>query len=343
MRLYKLYLGLAFLATFYACQTDQPPQQAILNENGAPISPKNFSKIQGNCYQLHSHYLSEALIIEAKDGLIRGEGQGMTLHDEVFYSVSLDGVCADGYCEVSIQRSIEGQANTKQKERWRQQERGWTVESGFALLEIPTHEITYRRIRCAERPDDKYEFEAILGFSEGVGVMRQNGLFGLIDTNYNVLVPPIYAMLSFVSEGTVVFADTIEEHKGKVGIMDINGQTITPPIYINAIPFFEGLAGVMPRNGKGFGFIDRSGKMVIPAKYQQIQGSIDNPLSPSFSDGLAAVAIDSKWGFIDKTGKTIIPLLYEAAQPFINGRAQVVYQGRWITIDKSGNCVANCD
>lgn len=50
-----------------------------------------------------------------------------------------------------------------------------------------------------------------------------------------------------------------------------------------------------------WGFRDASGKIVIPAKYDQVQ---------DFSNGLAAVATGTlsraKWGFIDKTGNMVI-------------------------------------
>jgi hypothetical protein len=42
------------------------------------------------------------------------------------------------------------------------------------------------------------------------------------------------------------------------------------------------------------GFIDKTGKMVIPPQY----GS-----ATAFSEWLAPVKLDGKWGFIDKSGK----------------------------------------
>lgn len=65
-----------------------------------------------------------------------------------------------------------------------------------------------------------------------------------------------------------------------------------------------------------------------------------------FSEGLAAVRIDSKWGYIDKTGKEVIPFIYDWACDFSEGLACVrinnttsVYGGHFGFIDKTGNVV----
>jgi WG containing repeat len=68
---------------------------------------------------------------------------------------------------------------------------------------------------------------------------------------------------------------------------------------------------------EGVGYIDKAGHFVVQPKF--VHGN-------SFSEGLAAVAVDSapvslaptkvKWGYIDKTGKYIIEPQFEKAYPF---------------------------
>ena len=75
----------------------------------------------------------------------------------------------------------------------------------------------------------------------------------------------------------------------------------------------EGLARI-ERDGK-YGFIDNTGQVVIPPKYD---------LAWDFSEGLARVSQNGKYGFIDKTGKVVIPLKYDKADSFYNGVAGVL-------------------
>jgi hypothetical protein len=46
-------------------------------------------------------------------------------------------------------------------------------------------------------------------------------------------------------------------------------------------------------------------------------------LGKPFSDGLAAVRVESKWGYIDKTGKFVIEPQFVGAGPFSEGLAAV--------------------
>ena len=75
----------------------------------------------------------------------------------------------------------------------------------------------------------------------------------------------------------------------------------------------DGLARI-ERDGK-YGFIDQTGKVVIPLNYDDTW---------SFSEGLALVSRNGKYGFIDKTSKVVIPLKYDKADSFNNGVAGVL-------------------
>ncbi len=81
--------------------------------------------------------------------------------------------------------------------------------------------------------------------------------------------------------------------------------------------------------GETWGFIDKSDKMVIPAKFDDAE---------SFSEGLALVSSDYKYGYIDKTGSFVIPAQYKLAKSFSEDVASVT--GGQFTlscyIDKSG-------
>lgn len=55
-----------------------------------------------------------------------------------------------------------------------------------------------------------------------------------------------------------------------------------------------------------------------------------------FSEGLAAVLIDGRYGFIDGRGNTVIQPSYEAAFDFSEGLARVKIGGKWAFIDRFG-------
>src|SRR6185312_11298582 len=98
--------------------------------------------------------------------------------------------------------------------------------------------------------------------------------------------------------------------------------------------------------GKKWGFIDKTGKLIVPAIYDEVV---------HFSAGLAIVRKAGKTGYIDKTGKLVIPLMYLETTPFNDrGTAEVSIgqkpaappakggqstppERKWGIIDKSNN------
>ena len=96
--------------------------------------------------------------------------------------------------------------------------------------------------------------------------------------------------------------------------------------------YSEGLARVC--NDYYWGFIDKSGTLVIPFKYREAQ---------SFSEGLACVYLNNRWGFIDKSDTEVIPFKYTNARSFHEGLAAVsLPNGRYGFIDKSGTEIIPC-
>lgn len=106
------------------------------------------------------------------------------------------------------------------------------------------------------------------------------------------------------------------------------------------------------------GYIDRSGKVVIPPQF---------PAAGEFSEGLAAVQVEKTtshpsmgglWGYIDSSGKILIKPRYNEVRPFKDGKAIVheggkinhredtpsVWEGgRWMEIDALGKVLRILD
>jgi len=78
-----------------------------------------------------------------------------------------------------------------------------------------------------------------------------------------------------------------------------------------------------------WGYVDRSGRVVIPPKYDE---------AAEFSNGYAVVTLNKKSGVIDKTGKLTVPLVYDTiigevykgVVPFCSGNCSYdSNDGRW--------------
>lgn len=225
-----------------------------------------------------------------------------------------------------------------------------------------------------------FKYGAIRGFSDDGyaaacdGEPGFGGKWGLIDTKGKTVVPLIYDDFFDSRKGPTAF-----KKNRKWGYIGNDGKAVTPFIYELAYSFNEGYAsvkkdgkwGLISADGKlaveciyaeitnclpdeliavnkgtekkpSWGFIDRSGKTVIPFIYDH---------AIPFTDGLAAVRKDGKAGYIDKSGKTVIPFIYDSAAPFSEGLAYVSINAdlkkemthRHIIIDKTGKIVFELD
>ncbi len=122
------------------------------------------------------------------------------------------------------------------------------------------------------------------------------------------------------------------------GIIDGTGRMVIPPTpsYTRLGSFHEGLAQY---HGRGVGFIDRAGRIRIPARFDE---------ASDFSEGLAFVRPlvpfplqeKSKFGFIDRQGKLVIPYRFEWVSGFHDGLAAVqLSKGKYGFIDKTGKVI----
>ena len=125
---------------------------------------------------------------------------------------------------------------------------------------------------------------------------------------------------------------------GRSGLINKSGDIVVPLEYLYCSNCFnEGLSVVSP-NFAEWGFVDKSGKIVISLKYNAAN---------TFSEGLAEVRKGDKCGFINKYGDTVIPFEYDLTTPFNDGLAYVEKHygdnaGRYF-IDKTGQVALNVD
>jgi len=112
--------------------------------------------------------------------------------------------------------------------------------------------------------------------------------------------------------------------------------------WILALCMFFAACAALADGGYGYGFIDRSGNVVIEPQFDW---------ASNFSEDYACVfrgtlskydqPEDGKYGFIDRSGNLVINFLYDKATRFSGGVAAVKKNGKFGLIDKSGETVVD--
>lgn len=114
---------------------------------------------------------------------------------------------------------------------------------------------------------------------------------GLINHKGEVIIKPIYDFVGLVEDD---MADIMDNEK--VGYFNVKNLQIIEPQYEDGNEFSEGLAGVKNENDK-WGFIDSTGTLIIPFKYDNIDWYFEN-------DSIE-VELNSKEFYINKKDEII--------------------------------------
>lgn len=139
-----------------------------------------------------------------------------------------------------------------------------------------------------------------------------------------------------------------EDDKKMMVYLNERGQEIFPELKFtmdrwtwiehgNAHPFCEGLSLFRDPESRKYGYFDRNGHIVIPAKFTD---ALD------FSDGLAVVSEnegygEQTWGYINTQGEYVIPAKFHTRPSSFNSGYAVAYKsnGEHVWIDKMGKTV----
>lgn len=99
--------------------------------------------------------------------------------------------------------------------------------------------------------------------------------------------------------------------------------------------FQEGLCLIQDQETNLYGFMDKTGKVVVPCKYES---ALD------FSDGVSVCFKDGKYFVIDKEGNTLVEPRNERISSFSEDLALIYNDEEAVSfIDKSGNEVIPCN
>ncbi len=187
-------------------------------------------------------------------------------------------------------------------------------------------------------------FEQGEQFSEGLAYVKTETQNGYIDTTgaWALIPPPHYLCFAPFCDGLSV-ADVCEDDElndegyltdwgctGK-GYIDKTGAIVIPPQFREVDDFSEGLAHVVIKDGT-HAFIDKTGEVAVTFDFDFALRFYQ----PYFSEGLVSIGIDKKYGFADKTGAIVIEPQFDRVYRFSDGVACACIDDKWGYIDKTG-------
>jgi len=157
------------------------------------------------------------------------------------------------------------------------------------------------------------------------------GKWGFIDEKGDVIIPIIHGHPNNFSDGLALLPNrTFIDRTGKV--------VITLDKHYEGVGDFKGGFAKVWISGL-FGYIDRSGKVVVPAvhtKAQLEQTPIEQLIAQANQQPIPFFAAE-KWGYKNYLDEILIPATFSTACAFSDDMALVERDGKWFYINKDGS------
>lgn len=152
------------------------------------------------------------------------------------------------------------------------------------------------------------DYEDVTNFNGGIAQVKKNGVWAIINKNFEQISSATYANLIVDENGNgmrggVLFVN--EEGNG-YQMINSNGELISEEYYEDARLMSDNTYVAVKKEGK-WGFVDAAGNVHIEFQYEDAR---------SFSNGFAAVKQEGKWGFINTNGEIVIEPQFEDAKNF---------------------------
>lgn len=219
----------------------------------------------------------------------------------------------------------------------------WAFNNGYAIIMDNPDTNVYHAIVDTRGNIVSNRYDEIYAQNNGVHVVRQNKMYGLIGGDGHEILPPDNYSIYPPSENLLLRRQT---EKSKVGYVNLNGQWAINPQYTAAFSFKHGWAAVKSENG--WGYIDANAQVRVPLKWYSVRFlSSPNPdiifvdpdkdggsqpydvttgkllgtsrykfirnFGVDYKDAAIVGKDDQNTGIIDKNGNAIIPTLFPIA------------------------------
>lgn len=185
-------------------------------------------------------------------------------------------------------------------------------ENGLAIIQRKGHS---GLIDSTGREKIKPIYSYIAPFSEGRAVVSDEKGYFLIDEAGKMITSKRYDFLNSLQEDRALFYTGLEGDKIVYGYLDRQGKEVIPAKYEDAGDFKEGTAVVKIANGE-YALIDLEGRTLHTYKYHYV-GSLGEGLLP-FQE-----TENGKFGYLHTDGTVAIQPQFTAALPFLNDRAVI--------------------
>ena len=160
---------------------------------------------------------------------------------------------------------------------------------------------------------------------------KEDGMYGMYDENWKVVIPAEYKELGYGTEdGLIAFSEDGKEY----GYLDKDGKVVIPEQFADAYSFAGGIAVVIDENGH-YGVIDKKGNFLIDFQKKSLYNLGEGRVG--FEN-----ASTGKYGVWDKNGNELVSAKYDDIQPFTCGMARVTKNDKWGYINTKGEEVIPC-
>jgi len=153
----------------------------------------------------------------------------------------------------------------------------------------------------------------------GAFICKNDSLWGMIDMAGNQIIPFQYDSLSFLSYKPTTNINALVAFKKNNlwGLIDRNGKIIYEAVFQEIELFSNRLIKV--KKDSLYGLIDLEGNVMLPTRYQSLDRDEFREAGGRYKNFIIFSA-DHKYGLIDSLGKFILPLEYDLISIFFKER-----------------------